>query len=102
MVNLIKTKKPVMEIYSKGKTYKVLEVTGDEGAMMPPHLSTGEAVIMVQDGEVALEINNNINHLTKNDVFVIPPATVHSLSIKNKFKAMVVMGLDSEIEFVDN
>lgn len=101
MIDLTITKTPDLKLSKKGKSFKVLEVSGDEGAMMPPHLSTKEAVVIVQEGEAVLEIDNGINYFTKNDVFIIPAATVHSLSIKNKFKANVIMEVDSEIEFVN-
>lgn len=100
MVDLTKTKTPDLKISKKGTTYKVLEVSGDEGAMMPAHLSTKEAVVIIQEGEADLEINNSINHLKMNDVFVIPAGVHHSLVIKDKFKSIVIMENDSEIKFV--
>lgn len=100
-MNDIKIKTPNLRVAKTGKAYKVLEVTGDADCLMPPHLSTKEAVVIVQEGDAMLEIDGGINYLTKNDVFVIPAATVHTLSIKNKFKAIVIMELDSQIEFVN-
>ena len=101
MIDLTKTKMPDLRITKKGKTYKVFEVSSEEPAVMPPHLSTKEAIVIVQDGEAALMINNENNYLIKNDVFIIPAAAEHSLLIKDKFKAIVIMELDSEIEFVN-
>ena len=101
MIELAKTKIPELRILKKGKSYKIFEVNGDEGAVMPPHLSTKEAIVIVQNGEAVLVTNSENNHLSKNDVFIIPAAVVHSLLIKNKFKAIVIMDLDSEIEFVN-
>lgn len=94
-------KRPVLKIVKTGKKFKIYEVTGDSDCVMSPHLSTKEAVIIVQEGGAILEIEGKINYLTKNDVFVIPFAAVHILSIKNKFKAIVIMELDSQIEFVN-
>jgi quercetin dioxygenase-like cupin family protein len=101
MNDLTKTKIPELKVSKRGKSYKVFEVTGDEGALMPPHLSTKEAVVIVQEGEAELSIENSNSYFTKNDVFIIPAGTVHSLSIKKKFKSIVIMQLDSEIEFVN-
>lgn len=94
-------KRPNLKIAKTGKTFKVFEVTGDSDCVMPPHLSTKEAVLIVQEGDAMLEIEGQINYLTKNDVFVIPAGAVHTLSIKNKFKTIVIMELDSQIEFVN-
>lgn len=95
------TKTPSLKVSKKGNTFKILEVTAETDAVMPPHLSTKEAVVIVQEGDAVLEINGTTNHLTQNDVFVVPAATAHTLSIKSKFKAVVIMELDSQIEFVN-
>lgn len=101
MMNEAILKRPDLKIVKTGKTFKVFEVTGDSGYVMPRHLSSKEAVIIVQEGDAMLEIEGEINYLTKNDVFVIPSVAVHILSIKNKFKAIVIMELDSQIEFIN-
>ena len=94
-------KNPNLKISKTGKTFKIFEVTGDSDCVMPPHLSTKEAVLVVQEGDTMIEIEGRINYLTQNDVFVIPAGAVHTLSIKNKFKTIVIMELDSQIEFVN-
>lgn len=101
MIDLKKVNMPELKISQKGKTYKVFEVTGESGAEMPPHISTKEAIVIVQDGEATLKIKSENNQLKENDVFIVPAATVHSLLIKNKFKAKVIMQIDSEIEFIN-
>ena len=94
-------KKPDLRIDKTGNTYKILEVTAEADSVMPPHLSTKEAVVIVREGNAMLEIDGRIIYLAPNDVFIIPSATVHTLSVKNKFKAIIIMELDSRIEFVN-
>lgn len=101
MIELSKIKMPELKVLNKGERYKIFEVRGSEGAMMPLHLSTKEAVLIVQEGEAVLIINNENNKLNRNDFYTIPAATAHSLLIKSKFKAFVIMELDSEIEFIN-
>mgnify|MGYP001628024232 FL=1 len=43
--------RPRLQVMVEGKTYKVLEVVGLPGMIMPHHHSTGEAVVMVKKGE---------------------------------------------------
>lgn len=101
MIDLNKTKMPELKILEKGETYKIFEVKGGEGMLMPQHLSTKEAVLIIQEGEAVLTIDNENHYLTQNDTFIIPGTAVHSLLIKDKFKAFVIMELDSEIEFIN-
>ena len=102
-MNLNRTKEtlPQLNLLTKGKQHKVYQVTGEAEMIMPLHISTKEAVVIIQDGEAILEINNTINHLKMNDVFVIPAGVSHSLTIGERFKSIVIMDNDSEIEFVN-
>lgn len=97
--------KPDEENYPKlitlqcGALTKVLEVTGREGLQMPLHYTTKEAVIIVQEGSAVLTINNSEHLLTSGATFIIPAMVNHTLSIRTAFKAVVIMELDSKIEF---
>lgn len=99
MMDLTKTKMPEINISSKGQIYKIFEVTGNWGEVMPRHLSTKEAVVIVQEGKAILMINNENINLKKNDVYIIPASVIHSLLIIEKFKSIVIMENDSEIQF---
>lgn len=92
---------PTMILLNKGIQHKIYKVTAEAGMRMPEHISTKEAVVIVQEGSAILEINGSEKPLTKEDSFVIPAGVTHSLSIKEKFKSLVIMDNDSAIQFVD-
>jgi quercetin dioxygenase-like cupin family protein len=93
---------PQMTILRSGKSFKVLQVTGSEGMSMPDHFSTKEAVLMIQIGSATLKINGEEHLLTKHQSFIIPTAEHHTLILKEKFQAIVIMEVDSEIKFVNS
>lgn len=83
-----------------GVSNKVLQVTGRAGISMPLHYSTEEAVLIVLEGSAVLIIDGKENLLEKGSAFIIPARQKHSLTLKNEFKALVVIAHDSVIEFV--
>ena len=92
---------PDLKLLRKGKQYKVYQVSGLNGMRMPQHISTHEAILIVLEGSAKLEIDNTIQNLNQGDVFVIPGCVVHSLTILEKFKSLVIMDLTSSIEFTN-
>lgn len=92
---------PQMKILHSGKSFKVLQVTGSEGMMMPKHFCTKEAVIIIQKGSAILKMKGNEYLLKQDESFVIPEGENHSLSIKEQFQASVIMEIASEIKFVN-
>lgn len=93
---------PQLSTLGIGKEYKILTVTGVEGSMMPLHLSTREAVIIVIRGKAVLSISNKEIHLKPNHVSIIPAMQSHSILIQEYFEAYVIMADDSEIKFINN
>lgn len=91
--------KPELTPLDKGKYLKTLQVTALAGMIMPPHLTTKEAVIIVQEGEALLKMPNLDHRLRQGAVFIIPAGVEHSLEIKSDFKAVAIMAVDSEIKF---
>lgn len=67
---------------------------------MPEHISTKEAVVMVQEGSALLKIDGNEEALEKGGVYIIPAKKPHSLQLLTDFTAIGLMQLESEIEFV--
>lgn len=53
MVNI---EKPKISLLISGEMYKVYEVTGRAGMVMPKHYSTKEAVIIIKEGSALLEL----------------------------------------------
>lgn len=93
---------PKMTQLKTGNLYKVLEVTGISGMNMPEHISTKEAVIIVQKGTAILKIKNIDHTLTLGNSFIVPAGEKHMLQITEDFQAVVIMESDSEIKFITN
>lgn len=92
---------PDLKLLLKGEQYKVYQVSGQKGMRMPQHISTHEAILIVLAGSARLDINNTSQNLIQGDVFVIPGCVMHSLTIEDKFKSLVIMDLTSSIEFTN-
>jgi len=92
--------KPELVSLKTGASFKVLKVTGHTGMQMPLHYSTKEAVLIVQEGSALLKIEEKEHLVQAGDSFIIPASQSHYLSLKSEFKALVIMSLDSNIEFV--
>ncbi|CAL66366.1 cupin domain-containing protein [Christiangramia forsetii] len=91
--------KPELTPLDKGSSLKTLQVTALTGWSMPPHHTTKEAVIVVQEGEALLKMPNVDHRLKQGAVFIIPAGVEHSLEIIQDFKAIAIMATDSEINF---
>lgn len=92
--------KPKLNHLALGETFKILRIEGNSGMEMPPHHTTQEAIIVVQKGEALLKMPDEDHFLKKGDSFIIPAKKEHSLIIKKDFKAIAIMALDSEINFI--
>lgn len=91
---------PRLTTIKTGASFKVHEVTGKAGMAMPMHFSTQEAVVIVQEGSAILNIDELKIRLKRNNSYIIPAEKEHSLMLETEFKSLVIMGLDSDIEFV--
>lgn len=83
-----------------GISTKVLQIKGSAGMHMPPHHSTEEAVIIVTKGQALLTMPSINQLLCKGDTFIIPAKKEHTLKIQKDFKALVIMAVKSEINFI--
>lgn len=92
---------PKLLLLDKKDQHKVLRVTGQAGMSMPEHISTKEAVVIIQEGEATFEIDHKNYNLKKDDVFIIPAGAKHKLDIQSNFQAVVIMDIDSQIEFIN-
>jgi quercetin dioxygenase-like cupin family protein len=92
--------KPEFVLLKTGELFKVLKVTGQSGMQMPLHYCTKEALIIVLEGSALLKIDEKEHLLQDGDSFIIPARQNHNLSVNNEFKALVIMSLDANIEFV--
>ncbi|MDY0081699.1 MAG: cupin domain-containing protein [Ignavibacteriaceae bacterium] len=92
---------PKLSLLDKKEQHKVLLVTGEAGMSMPEHISTMEAVVIIQAGEAIFEIDNKNYNLKKDDVFIVPAGVKHRLIIQSSLRAVVIMDIDSQIEFIN-
>lgn len=95
-----KTKQPTLNPLKAGEVFKILEASGTTGMEMPLHISTLETIVVVKKGSALLKLKDSEYLLKENDVFLIPAANEHSLLIKSDFKAIVIMPVESSIQFV--
>ncbi len=91
---------PKLVSLKTGESLKVYQVTGLAGMKMPLHYSTKEAVIIVQEGSAQLKIDEIEHLLQEGSTFIISAHQNHTLCVKEKFKALIIMSQDSNIEFV--
>lgn len=93
-------KNPAIQQIYTGNALKVLQVTGEYNALMPLHYSTKEAVVTILEGSAILDMDNKEHLLKFSDSVIIPANQAHSLTVITKMKAIVVMPVDSTIEFI--
>jgi quercetin dioxygenase-like cupin family protein len=92
---------PQIAVLKSGRSVKVLRVTGEEGMVIPEHFCTKEAVLVVQRGSAILEMEGTVISLARDQTVIIPGGANHTLNIKERFQAIVMMCIDSEIKFVN-
>jgi len=92
--------KPQITPLEMGETLKVLQIEGLAGMTMPPHSSSKEAVIVVQEGRAILKMPERDHLLKSGSTFVVPAGKEHKLSIEADFKAIAIMAVDSVINFI--
>jgi quercetin dioxygenase-like cupin family protein len=93
---------PKMIQLELGNTFKVLQVNGSGGMNMPEHISTKEAVIIVQKGTAIIKIKGIDHELKLNESFIVPAGEKHELQLIEDFQAVVIMESDSEIKFINS
>lgn len=91
---------PKLTTIKTGTSFKVHEVTGKAGMAMPMHFSTQEAVVIVQEGRAILNIDDQKVRMERNNSYIIPARKEHCLLLETEFKSLVIMAIDSNIEFV--
>ncbi|APQ17776.1 cupin domain-containing protein [Maribacter hydrothermalis] len=92
--------KPELMHLQIGDSMKILQVAGSAGMRIPHHYCSHEAVIVVNEGLAVLTMPDSEQLLGAGDSFVIPAKKEHTLKIKKDFKALAIMAVDSEINFI--
>jgi quercetin dioxygenase-like cupin family protein len=83
------------EKISKTDIYKdnhinVMMLNLPEGEELKPHISTVDAFVVVQNGEVEFTLEGEVFHLKPGDVFCFKAKQVHSLKAKSNFSMLIV------------
>lgn len=91
--------KPELSPLKIGKEFKTFTVTGKKGMEMPSHISTKEAVVIVQEGSALLKMDGEERLLKKDEVCIVPGGRHHSLLLLGDFRAIALMAINSAIEF---
>jgi quercetin dioxygenase-like cupin family protein len=92
--------RPNLVTLNTGESFKIHQVTGRQGMVMPSHYSTKEAVVIVLEGTAHLKIDETEHLLESGSTFIIPANKNHTLTLQADFKAVVIMPNDSDIKFV--
>jgi quercetin dioxygenase-like cupin family protein len=92
--------KPELIPLEVGDSIKAMQVRGLAGMTMPRHHATKEAVIVVLEGTALLGMSERSHTLKKGSTFIIPAGKEHTLTIQQDFKAIAIMAVDSEINFI--
>ncbi|MDP4092750.1 MAG: AraC family transcriptional regulator [Bacillota bacterium] len=78
-------------------------VKGRSVHLFPKHIHNVFCIGIITDGEVQLFVKNQEYHLSKNDVYIIPPFTEHSISpINRKQYSYVAICLYGEFTELNN
>ena len=79
--------------------YKVVEVEFTAGHSMPRHVATSDAFLIVESGKALLIFEKETVELSGGSTQPIPAHEEHMLKIIDDFKAYIVMGNESKINF---
>lgn len=90
---------PKLTYLDMGVSFQTLQIQGLTGMVIPFQLSTKEVAIAVLEGLAILQLPDTDHFLRKGSTFIVPAGEQHSLSIIEDFKAIAVIGIDSEIQF---
>lgn len=88
------------EIYGNA-SYKIMQVTLSEGAIMPQHSASSDAFIMVEKGSAVISFREREVVLEPGSSFPIPANEAHQLRVLKDFNAFVVMAAEGRIQFAD-
>ncbi|MEO8569378.1 MAG: cupin domain-containing protein [Ginsengibacter sp.] len=80
--------------------YKVIEVTLNDGEVMPQHKATSDAFILVKEGTGKIIFSDNEIELQQGSTFMIPANKEHRLQVHEAFNACIIFAPEAEIKFL--
>jgi quercetin dioxygenase-like cupin family protein len=80
--------------------FKVLQTQSEKGAKMNRHYSDRDAFFMIQSGSVSFNLNNEIISLESGDHLKIPALHIHSFTVLEDCKALLILSKEAKIQFI--
>ncbi len=77
---------------------KLFQATSRSESILSNHISTGDAVIIVEEGSAVLVMDGNEQVLKKGDFAIVRKNKEHSLKAQPDFRAKIAMSNNAEIE----
>lgn len=91
---------PQVKLLVQGKSYMAKEMAANAGVLMPKHVSTEESILVIQKGKCLMHLGDATQILNEGDVFIVPANVKHQIETKEDFKAVHVMPIGIEFEFL--
>ena len=93
--------KPEVAPVHKGVDHTVLQGSSEGAAFMPEHYSTHEAVVVVVEGRVEIQLTESgvTDTVAAGECYVIRPGEKHTLSSRDGFRLFLTMPSKAEIRF---
>lgn len=77
---------------------KLFQATSKSQSILSNHTTSGDAVVIVEEGSGVLLMNGEKKHLKKGDFVIIHKGEEHSLEVDADFRAKIAMSNNAEIE----
>lgn len=87
-----------LELLGDSGELKLFQATAQSNAILANHISTGDAVIIVEEGSGVLIMSGKEEQLQKGDFAIIHKNRQHSLKVQLDFRAKIVMSNNANIE----
>lgn len=88
-----------MEKLTTNDHYQVVKVEFPAGKIMPRHVATSDAFLIVESGSALLVYGSETYELNKGDNISIPTNEQHLLRPIEDFKGYIVLSRDGRIEY---
>ena len=84
----------------ENSSYKVMEANLSKGEIIPSHIATSEAFIIVKRGKGKIVFEKGTVELREDSTHLIPANQKHTLEVSEDFSACIIFENKGEIEFV--
>jgi len=91
--------KPNISIKFEDQNFKILELIGQPGDLLPSHKVDIDALLFIQDGSVKYSESDREINLNKNDIHSIPKNIVHQLNFDTESTLLLILIPQSKMQF---